>query len=678
MSLHSLEIREVPGGRAFYIDGSLQFDTRDEAVYHEALAVPPLALAAARFGRPLSALVLGGGDGLALKRLLSGGNVKRAELVDRDPGVLALARKDFAAYNGGALDDRRVKVRVGDAAEFLAAGRGLFDLALADFTFPDDIAGCSLFTRRFFSAVRSRLSAGGLFAMNAISPDRFPAAFWSIYRTLVSARLYPRPLRISIPSFNSHGYGDWGMFLASPRPIKDPELAALAFGAGRAWLTGETFKDALRLRLSGIEQGLPLSGIIKKPGDLLCLINLQEEAAPGAAMADFSDSASARRLLAGLPGADRLCWPQLSAEWEWRLMETLRLMDWEPFLAELEKSAAGLPGNALAEIRLLRQKLPELLKGAVPDTDRAWQVFALLMTVLVFVNMAYPDNAYAKGYYSHGSSSGGSELDISFFVQTEKSPFHHKNFQGNEITAVVFPSGSSGLIQHISYKAPGTASGPDDVKTDRLYFALTDEAFVSKEGEVFYVLGQGKYLLNARPGRFVLYDKQLPEPIFEFYPEPGYVQSALGAIEQHVKSADKALASYGKWLAWARPAVLFSDEVRAESNEARNIAVIKTSLLQASQNLQQGAAPLRPEIPAEWQRLAPGFYLADDRELVLADRSGQLYSYLFGGANIARHQVLERRMALDGFVRSVLFEKYVKTSGGDPRLAIFRSLLEMP
>ena len=203
MSRHRLETREVPGGRAFYIDGSLQFDSRDEAVYHEALALPPLALAAARLKRPLEALVLGGGDGLALKRLLGGG-VKRAELVDYDPGVLALARGEFSAFNGGALDDRRVKVHTGDAVKYLASGRGLFDLALADFTFPEDLAGCSLFTRSFFSSVRARLAAGGLFAMNAVSPDRFPAAFWSLYRTLASARLYPRPLRLSIPSFTLH------------------------------------------------------------------------------------------------------------------------------------------------------------------------------------------------------------------------------------------------------------------------------------------------------------------------------------------------------------------------------------------------------------------------------------------------------------------------------------------
>lgn len=672
MSRHRLETREVPGGRAFYIDGSLQFDSRDEAVYHEALALPPLALAAARLKRPLEALVLGGGDGLALKRLLGGG-VKRAELVDYDPGVLALARGEFSAFNGGALDDPRVKVHTGDAVKYLASGRGLFDLALADFTFPEDLAGCSLFTRSFFSSVRARLAAGGLFAMNAVSPDRFPAAFWSLYRTLASARLYPRPLRISIPSFTAHGYGDWGMFLASPRPIKDAELAVLRFTGD--WLRAETFREALRLRVSGIEQGLPLSGIIKKPGDLLCLINLQEHVFPGGgAMADFSDSAAAKNLLAGIPGAEKLRWPQLSAEWEWRLMETLRLMDWEPFLEELEKNAALLPGRALEEIRLLRKNLPELLKGAVPDTDRAWQVFALLMTVLVFVNMAYPDNAYAKGSYSSGSGGGG-EMDITFFMPHNPSPLHNPVFQGGEVMQTLMSNGRSRAAQLIRYRAPEAPAGSAGIKEDKLYFALTDESFVSKAGELFLNVGETGYLLNARPDRFILVDKLMPEPVFEFYPVQGYIQEALSGIEKNMKAADQALAAYAKWLAWARPAAVFSREVRSNSNEAKNIAAIKDSLQKASQRLQPGpAAPARPEIPASWKQLAPGLYLVDDLELVLLNKDGIFFSYPYQQMNF-RYAALPKSEGLERFITAVLRSKEAKTYEGDPMRIVYAALL---
>ncbi|HCC48300.1 MAG TPA: hypothetical protein DEQ38_09350 [Elusimicrobia bacterium] len=676
MNRHRLEVREVPGGRAFYIDGSLQFDSRDEAVYHEALALPPLALAAARKPAPLRALVLGGGDGLALKRLLAGG-VASAELADYDPGVLELARTEFAPFNGGALDDPRAKVLARDARLHLKAPGGAFDLALADFTFPEDLAGCSLFTRAFFSAVRARLAPGGVFAMNAVSPDRFPAAFWSLYRTLASARLYPRPLRISIPSFTAHGYGDWGMFLASPRPIKDAELKALRFGRGNAWLTPATFREALTLRLSGAERGLPLSCVIKKPGDLLCLVNLQEPGgAGGGVMADFANSAAARELLAGIPGSERLVWPQLASEWEWRLMETLRLLDWDLFLSELEKNAAAMPGKALEEIKLLREKLPGLLKGAVPDTDRAWQVFALLMTLLVFVNMAYPDNAYAKGYYSHGSAGSDTSLDITFFTPDTRSPFHHPVFQGSQVLFTLASGDRARPAEVLRYRAPESAAGPAGIKEERLYFALTDDSFISKSGELYLKLGHTPYLLSAGTGRFTLLDKRSTEPLFDFLPEPGALQAALGAIEQHVKAADKALEAYKKWLAWAGPAAVFSSEIRGHANEAANIADIKAALLKASLSLQQGAAaaPL-PEIPAGWERLAPGLYLADDYEIVLADKDGAFFSYPYLGLRGLTHPALSPAEDLDGFITEVLTWKNSLLAPNNPRKAIFETLL---
>ena len=52
-----LKITRHDESLAFYIDGSLQFDTRDEGIYHESLALPAAALAAARFKRPLAALI---------------------------------------------------------------------------------------------------------------------------------------------------------------------------------------------------------------------------------------------------------------------------------------------------------------------------------------------------------------------------------------------------------------------------------------------------------------------------------------------------------------------------------------------------------------------------------------------------------------------------------------------
>lgn len=672
MNRHRLEVREVPGGRAFYIDGSLQFDTRDEAVYHEALALPALALAAARAGRAPHALVLGGGDGLAARRLLDGG-VKRAELVDYDPGVLELARGEFAGLNGGSLSDPRVRVFVRDARRHLSYKGAAYDLALADFTFPEDLAGCSLFTRAFFAAVRSRLAPGGVFALNALSPDRFPAAFWSVYRTLNSARLYARPLRVSIPSFSAHGYGDWGMFLASARPIKDAELAALRFGPAAA-LTPAGLREAQRLRVRSLERGLPFSSVIKKPGDLLCLINLQEPGPAGGAFADLGDSAAARRLLAGLPGAEHLRWPQLSSEWELRLHETLRLLDWDIFIAELEAGVAGLPADLLAELRGLKRKLPELLSGSLPSADRAWQVFALLMTLLVFVNMAYPDNAYAKGGYYGGHGGSGGDMDITFFMQTEKTPFHHPVFQGREVLMTVTAAGVVKGAEVLRYRAPGAASS--DAKSERLFFNLTDEASITKEGEVFLAAGPTQFRLLAARDRLTLYDKLLPDPVFEFCQDPGVLPPVTGAIEQHIKTADKAKASYDKWLAWAAPAAAVSAEIRAESNEAANLVAVRGALQKAADRLASGPAPAAyPPAQPDWVRLFTGVYVADDSEIVLAGANGAFYSYPYLPARRYKFAAMQASPGLDRYLTELITWRASQLSPTHPMRTVYDMLL---
>ncbi|MCX5785744.1 MAG: fused MFS/spermidine synthase [Elusimicrobia bacterium] len=676
MEDHRLTTRAVPGGLAFYIDENLQFDSRDEAVYHEALALPPLLLARRRLKRPLDALILGGGDGLALKRLLGSLCLRSAELVDYDNSVLALARKEFRELNGNALYDPRARVYARDAREHLKSSRGIFDIVLADFTFPEDLAGGSLFTRSFFADARARLSPKGLFAMNAVSPERFPAAFWSIYKTLIAARLYPRPLRVPVPSFRSHGYGDWGMFLASPLPLKDEELKSLRFARSNSWLTGETFRTALRLRAAGIERGLPLSRVIRKPGDMLALITLQEpDPAGGPALADFSDSAAVKELLRGLPGAEKLWWPQLAGEWEWRLKETLKRLDWELFLEELEKNAGSLSDKALAEIRALRENLPDFLEGALPSTDRAWQVFALLMTLLVLVNVAYPDNAYAKGSYYSGGSGGGGDLEITFFMQQTRSPLHNPVFQGDDVLYTLTSAGKLRSVSFVKYRAPGSAYAIGRLVEDRLFFALSDESFVSKNGDLFIAPGPQNFLMKAQPGGFLLLDKTQPEPVFEFYPEDNSLQNARAAIDLNSKAADKALADYSKWLAWASPAAAVSKEIRAEENETRNISDIREALEKARANLQTGAPGPRPEIPPDWFRLAPGLYLAGNGAITLLHSNGGIYSYPFKDVSSSAYTALPENESLEVFIDEMLKLRCAQTAPNDPRKAVFEKLI---
>lgn len=96
----SLFIEYHPKGLAFYINGDLQFDTADEAIYHEYLVIPAIALAVQRFPQtPLRVLICGGGDGLAARDVLRFAEVSEVTLVDYDAEVLALDRTVFQPYN---------------------------------------------------------------------------------------------------------------------------------------------------------------------------------------------------------------------------------------------------------------------------------------------------------------------------------------------------------------------------------------------------------------------------------------------------------------------------------------------------------------------------------------------------------------------------------------------------
>ena len=66
----TLVMERLPEKLRLYLGGDLQFDTDDEAIYHERLAHPALLAARARFETPLDLLVLGGGDGLLVRELL--------------------------------------------------------------------------------------------------------------------------------------------------------------------------------------------------------------------------------------------------------------------------------------------------------------------------------------------------------------------------------------------------------------------------------------------------------------------------------------------------------------------------------------------------------------------------------------------------------------------------------
>lgn len=216
------------GSLALYIDGDLQFDSRDESIYHEALALPALALAERRHPGALSALICGGGDGLVARELLKSRRLARLTLVDYDPTILDLAVRELALLNGGSLADPRLTVQVDDAWRFvesIAATDQRYDLIIVDLTLPRDLDGARFQTIDWYRHLGRLLGPAGLLAVNGASPTARADAFWSIYNSLRGAGLAARPYRIALPSFTRQGYGpDWGFLLASAQVITRDDL----------------------------------------------------------------------------------------------------------------------------------------------------------------------------------------------------------------------------------------------------------------------------------------------------------------------------------------------------------------------------------------------------------------------------------------------------------------------
>jgi spermidine synthase len=207
-----------------YLDGGLQFSSRDEYRYTESLVYPALGAGAH------SVLVLGGGDGLAARELLRQPGVDKIVQVELDPAVIELARTTMRSVNGGSLDNPRVHVITGDAMTWLRGPRhGSFDAVIVDLPDPDTPVLGRLYSTEFYALVSRALAPGGLMVVQASSPYSTPIAFWRTVSTIETAGYAVTPYHVYVPTF-----GDWGFALARrgdapPRPTMPPNPPTLRF-----------------------------------------------------------------------------------------------------------------------------------------------------------------------------------------------------------------------------------------------------------------------------------------------------------------------------------------------------------------------------------------------------------------------------------------------------------------
>jgi len=193
-------------GKMLILDGLIQTTERDEFIYHEMLAHPPLVM----HPKPERVLVIGGGDGGTVREILRHSAVKEVHLCEIDEEVIIVAENYFPTISE-KLRDPRVKIFIEDGNEFLQERKNYYDIIMIDSSDPVGASGV-LFKEPFYQKVKQSLKKNGIMVAQTESPilqeDYFAGAYREIRKVFRNVGVY----LAYVPTYPS---GMWSFTIAS-------------------------------------------------------------------------------------------------------------------------------------------------------------------------------------------------------------------------------------------------------------------------------------------------------------------------------------------------------------------------------------------------------------------------------------------------------------------------------
>lgn len=154
---HLVIFESIQMGRVMALDGVIQTTEADEFVYHEMLTHVPII----SHGNAKRVLIVGGGDGGILREVARHKSVESITMVEIDGSVVEMSKQHLPKHSAGAFDDKRLKLVIDDAANFVKHCNDKFDVIISDSTDPMG-PGEVLFTDDFYANCKKCLTEGGV------------------------------------------------------------------------------------------------------------------------------------------------------------------------------------------------------------------------------------------------------------------------------------------------------------------------------------------------------------------------------------------------------------------------------------------------------------------------------------------------------------------------------------
>ena len=211
-------------GRFLTLDGYMMLTEKDEFIYHEMMVHVPMAV------HPLvkRVLIIGGGDGGAIRELVRYATVEQIDLVEIDELVVEVCKKHLP-QTACCFNDERVNLHFQDGLRYIRHCENEYDLIIVDSTDPFG-PGEGLFTKEFYGNCYKALRDDGIMVNQHESAfyTNDAVAMQRAHKRIVESFLISKVYQAHIPTYPS---GHWLFGFASKKFHPTEDLKAVKWNA---------------------------------------------------------------------------------------------------------------------------------------------------------------------------------------------------------------------------------------------------------------------------------------------------------------------------------------------------------------------------------------------------------------------------------------------------------------